>query len=368
MKLAFLCPFFAAALAASAVAQGTASGQPAGKTSRPSADEPKASPLSLQRSADRIDRAAVKWTRQHKCGSCHTNYPYLMARPTLKEFASPALGEVRAFFEKRVTHWDDPEAESKPRWDAEVVSTAAALALNDEATTESLHPLTRKALDRMWTLQKANGGWEWLKCGWPPLEHDDYYGALVAALAAGHAPGRYAGSPSAQEGLDRLRGYFRKTPPPDLHHQTVLLWASTRLEGIMDSQQKEATIRALRALERSDGGWCLPSLGHWKRRQGQPNDPNSPSDGYATGLIVFVLREAGVPATDPAIQRGLAWLKTNQRISGRWYTRSLNDDKDHYIAVAGTCYAVMALRRCEPATLPALPRRARAREGDRPPF
>jgi squalene-hopene/tetraprenyl-beta-curcumene cyclase len=364
MKLAFLCPLVATTLAASTFAQGMASGPAAEKGARPSANEPKAASFSLERSAEQIDRAAVKWTRQHKCGSCHTNYPFLMARPMLREFASPALLEVRAFFEKRVAHWGDPEAEAKPRWDAEVVSTAAALAINDAATTGALHPLTRKALDRVWTLQKPNGGWEWLKCGWPPLEHDDYYGALVVALGAGHAPDGYARGSLAQEGIERMRGYFRKTPPPDLHHQTVLLWASTRLEGIMDSEQKEATIRALRALQRSDGGWCLPSLGHWKRRDGKPNDPGSPSDGYATGLVVFVLREAGVPASDPAIGRGVSWLKANQRVSGRWFTRSLNDDKDHYIADAGTCYAVMALRRCESAAASARVRAAQAGQTD----
>jgi len=142
----------------------------------------------------------------------------------------------------------------------------------------------------MWTLQRSDGGWEWLKCGWPPLEHDNYYGAIVAALGAGHAPGDYARSAPAQRGLERLRAYFRKTPPPDMHHQTMLHWAATRLDGLMDSDQKAATVRSLRALQRADGGWCLPSLGQWKRRNGQPNDPKSPSDGYATGLVVFVLR------------------------------------------------------------------------------
>ena len=65
----------------------------------------------------------------------------------------------------------------------------------------------------------------------------------------------------------------------------------------------------------TEAGACRP-WGTWKRRDGKPNDPASPSDGYATGLVVFVLREAGVPAADPAIQRGLAWLKANQRASG----------------------------------------------------
>ena len=343
MTLAMIGSLLLAAQAAPP-AEGRPSAGAVEKRSRPSQGEPMAPALSLKTAADHLDRMAVGWTRQHHCGSCHSNYPFLMARPALKEFDSPASGEVRTFLETRVAHWDDADAEAKPRWDAEVVSTAEAMAVNDAKTTGVLHPLTRKALERMWTLQKPDGGWEWLKCGWPPLEHDDYYGAIVAARAVGHAPEGYAAGESARKGIEQLRSYFRKTPAPDMHHRIMLLWASTRLDGLMDSEQKEAALRAVRALQRGDGGWCLPSLGTWKRRDGKPNDPASPSDGYATGLVVFVLQEAGVPAADPAIQRGLAWLKANQRASGRWFTRSLNDDKDHYIADAGTCYAVLALR------------------------
>ena len=36
---------------------------------------------------------------------------------------------------------------------------------------------------------KADGAWDWIKCDWPPLEHDDYYGGTLAALAVGYAPG-----------------------------------------------------------------------------------------------------------------------------------------------------------------------------------
>jgi squalene-hopene/tetraprenyl-beta-curcumene cyclase len=346
MTLVLMSALLFAAQTASPPPREAASPATQEQRSRPSADEPIAREFSLQRSVAQIDAANVLWDKQHNCVSCHSNCPYLIARSSLREFPSTAPGEVRAFFENRVAHWDDPKKEAKPRWDAEVIYTALVLAFNDAATSGKLHPLTRQALDRMWTLQKSGGGWEWVKCGWPPLEHDDYYAAIVAALGVGHAPGDYVRSASIQRGLDRLRDYFRKTPPPDMHHQTMLLWAATRLEGLLDTVQKAATVQSLRELQRGDGGWCLPSLGHWKRRDGQPNDPKSPSDGYATGLVVFVLREAGVPADDPAIQRGIAWLKTHQRASGRWFTRSLNDDEDHYIADAGNCLAVMALGRC----------------------
>ena len=40
---------------------------------------------------------------------------------------------------------------------------------------------------------------------------------------------------------------------------------------------------------------------------------------------------------------GVKWMRANQRASGRWYTRSLNNDKAHYIANAGTAFCVLAL-------------------------
>ena len=71
-------------------------------------------------------------------------------------------------------------------------------------------------------------------------------------------------------------------------------------------------------------GWSLVSLGDWKGHDDFPNNPMAGSDGYATGLMVYVLRQAGVPATDGAVKKGVAWLKKNQRASGRWFTASLN--------------------------------------------
>ena len=67
------------------------------------------------------------------------------------------------------------------------------------------------------------------------------------------------------------------------------------------------------------------------------------SDGHQTGLAVVVLSSAGVPPTHPAVQRGLDWLRRNQRQSGRWWTRSLNTETWHFITYTGTLYPVMAL-------------------------
>jgi squalene-hopene/tetraprenyl-beta-curcumene cyclase len=44
-----------------------------------------------------------------------------------------------------------------------------------------------------------------------------------------------------------------------------------------------------------------------------------------------------------AVNKATDWILKNQRASGRWFTRSLNNDRHHYIANAGSAYAVLAL-------------------------
>jgi squalene-hopene/tetraprenyl-beta-curcumene cyclase len=308
--------------------------------------EPFAKEFSADKAAAYLDGVAVQWLRKHNCGSCHTTYPYLMARPVLKGQPSAAERDIRAFFEKRVANWDT----AKPRWDTEVVATASVLAMHDARTTGKLHPLTRQALDRMWTLQRPDGAWNWLKLNLRPMEYDDYFGATYAALGVGHAPDGYVQTELAKKGLEKLRGYFRTHNAPDLHHRTMLLWASTKLDGLMSPEDRETTMQGLFRVQRPDGGWNLPSLGSWKRHDESPNSPDGPSDGYGTGLAVYVLRQAGVPASDERLQKAVAWLTAHQRESGGWFTRSLNDDEHHhYISHAGSALAVMALDACPPA-------------------
>jgi squalene-hopene/tetraprenyl-beta-curcumene cyclase len=66
----------------------------------------------------------------------------------------------------------------------------------------------------------------------------------------------------------------------------------------------------------------------------------------SAGLVVYVLRQAGQEATAEPIRRGVTWLRTNQRASGHWFTRSLNRDGKHPISTTGTAFALLALRAC----------------------
>ena len=282
-----------------------------------------------------------------------------MARPSLREFPSPVPGEIRTFFENRVAHWDDPKKEAKPRWDAEVISTASALAYNDAVTSGTLHPLTRQALDRMWTLQKTDGGWEWLKCGWPPLEHDDYYGArrcgsgrgscsrrlcsecrgparsgAAARLFSQDAPTRHA--PSDHFSLGRHTARRPSGARPESGDHQVVAGASARRRRLVLTFA--GPVEAARRIAQRPR--CAQ-----RRLRHRPGRARAPRG-----------RSSGCRPIHPAHGR---LAQVSPGASGRWFTRSLNDDEDHYIADAGTCLAVMALRRFATAGEPTLTQAAR---------
>ncbi|MGE0375298.1 MAG: squalene--hopene cyclase [Planctomycetaceae bacterium] len=335
-------------------------------------DEPLAGAFSLELAADVLDTTALHWQKTHQCAACHTLPPYLMARPFLQAVA-PEPPDVRRFFEVVV----EQHLEGEPDLPADgvsavVIQTAAALAFHDRATTGKLHPLTRQQLDQMWTLQRADGSWEWPFRDTPPIKSDEHYGVVLAALAASAAPENYADSPPALQGLAGIRTYLAAHPPQSLHQRAMLLWGAAQMDDFISAKAQAQTIHDLVAAQRPDGGWSLASLtenpgdperqteegqqaraadGHGREflvyvGQEQVYRSSLESDGYATGLTLYVLRQAGVAADDRCIRRGVAWLKTNQRASGRWFTPSQSWSTQHYISNAGTAYCVLALHAC----------------------
>ena len=87
--------------------------------------------------------------------------------------------------------------------------------------------------------------------------------------------------------------------------------AAAKLPGLLEPDRRRAIIAELLEKQQADGGWSLSSLsGEWKRADGTSQETTS--DGYATGLITFVLQQAGISHANAKLQRGLAWLTANQ--------------------------------------------------------
>jgi squalene-hopene/tetraprenyl-beta-curcumene cyclase len=99
--------------------------------------------------------------------------------------------------------------------------------------------------------------------------------------------------------------------------------------------------------QQEDGGWSLPSLGTWRRHDRTAQE--TASDGYATALILHVLRTADVPKTDRRVAKGLDWLTRNQTATGSWQSVSLVKKRDpasepgKFMSDAATAFAVLAL-------------------------
>jgi squalene-hopene/tetraprenyl-beta-curcumene cyclase len=312
-----------------------------------SADEPGIDRFSAEQAAAYLDRSALNWQKTKNCATCHTNLFYMAARPALSEVL-PDSGEIRRFYENypRARWQDRKPTEAQGFWPV-VVGTG--LTLNDAQTTGELSDVAREVLDLMWTVQREDGGWNWPHCDYAPLEIDDHYGVTLAALAVGIAPDHYAETPQARAGLENVRTYFKNNPPKSLHHRAMLSWCAVRVDGIASPDERDRTLAELLDRQLDDGGWSTAGLlTDWQelvREADRPLD-TATSDGYATGFVIVVARELGVPADDPRLARGVSWLKANQRASGKWFTRSPVQDCGNRISNAGSAFDILALQAC----------------------
>jgi squalene-hopene/tetraprenyl-beta-curcumene cyclase len=296
---------------------------------------------------------------QTACVSCHSGLAYALSRPVLRrvmQVAAPSTQEARLIDDttRRVetygTHqvlYDFNERRQIESRGTEAVLNAVILTSADAArhVREPSGP-AKKALARLWETQRADGRWDWLEFGLEPWETTDaaYHGATFAAFAVGTAKGQHDAAATA--GIERLRSYLSANyPAQHLYNRTWALLASTRLNHVITDTQRKALIDELVTKQRDDGGWSLAAMGPWRWSKTAPpvKAPGdldasllSRSDGYATGLVVYTLKQAGVAPGHAAIRKGIQWLETNQRalpvpdVPGRgWQSYSLNYDREH---------------------------------------
>jgi squalene-hopene/tetraprenyl-beta-curcumene cyclase len=302
------------------------------------------------------------------CVSCHTAMPYALARPSLRPaFAAggPATDErklidnvtarVRLWNQTQPFYTDEkfgPNKSAQSRG-TEAVLNALILA-SDDARSGNLGGDTGVALENMWGVQHASGddsgAWSWLDFDLAPWEIPEagYYGACLAAMAVGAAPERYQTRPQIQGNLSLLRGYLeRNFAAQSLHNRLVLLWASSKLDGLVAADRRAAIIKETLRAQDADGGWSLSGLISQSVASGLLRDPQS--DGYATGLVVLVLQRTAMPGERTSVQRGLSWLEHNQHAGGFWVATSLNKRRNlsspvaWFMRDAATAYAVLAL-------------------------
>lgn len=311
------------------------------------------------------------------CVSCHSAVPYALAQPALARLVPAAGTEKRilASVRQRVERWQEilaPRAgdvdpllpfyggnRRDSALDTEAVLNALILVHHDQSGA-TLSATASKALDHMWARQNPSGTWRWLDFGLRPWEKDgEYYGAALAATAAGTAGARYARQ--HDEGIKQqtaaLRKYLQSQVFQQTFHSRALgLWAASSLHEVFSADDRKRLVDDLCALQRPDGGWNLSDLGKeqtgadapgWKILTAYPD--GAASDGYATGLVTLALRRSGISSSDERLKRGRAWLNSQQAADGTWPALYVNrkrdpgDDIGKFMRDAGTALAVLAL-------------------------
>jgi len=322
------------------------------------ADEPKLKSFNQEAAVKYLDDGAVAWVRSYGCITCHTSGTYMAERPSLTEILGPPQEEVLKNFTDAV--YKEPEYKG----DFWFVWRTLGLAEWDKHVTGKLSAHTDAALKKMFSRQQDDGSWAIVRRRIQiPHVISEFELAVQAARATSAAPGWLANleDENLRQGVERMTTYFREYQPRNDYERALMLRVATLLPGVVSPEQRQESITMLRGKQQDDGGWSTRRMSaeqDWSVRldprvvdtlQSKPDADDPGSDAYMTALAIVLLREAGVPTSDKQIQQGIAWLKSNQRQSGRWWVESLTfpgANRRHFTTYIATAQALRALSLC----------------------
>lgn len=186
--------------------------------------------------------------------------------------------------------------------------------------------------------QRTDGRWRGVGATRAPIQDGDF-GRTALAIRTLQVYGIPAQSTATRVRIDRAAAWLAGQTPISTQDRVMQLlglhWANT------GSDVMTARTRELLALQNADGGWAQTR--------------HLASDAYATGQVVYALRELGTPATDVNLMRAADYLMRTQHEDGSWYVanRAMKIQPyfesgfpyghDQWISQAGTAWAAIAL-------------------------
>ncbi|MGV3662194.1 MAG: hypothetical protein ACO1TE_18555 [Prosthecobacter sp.] len=315
----------------------------------------------IQAASKYLDDGAVTWVREKSCINCHTTGPYMAERPALSALLGRPNEEIQADFITSIPAPANDSQKAKKRVGASTsVWCTMGLAEWDKHVTGKLSEHTGRALREMMTRQADNGSF--VSTGEVEIPHitTDFELTLQAARAITAAPGWLAGLKDADllARVEKMKVFLRDSKPRnDYEHILRLQLASTLPDLVTEGEAKGAMV-LLSQKQHPDGGWSLRDMSatdNWRTPMSEfvlklipslPDAARPESDPYMTAFAIVLMRQNNVPAKDGRIQRGIAWLKREQRVSGRWWMHSLYRGNYHYITYIATAQAMKALALC----------------------
>lgn len=189
------------------------------------------------------------------------------------------------------------------------------------------------------TRQWDDGRWSFTDTARAPMQSSDFTTTALAVFAL-EEYGAPASRGQNKERIARARTWLATTAPRTTDDLAFRLYGLSWT--LATSAERERAAQELLAVQRVDGGF------------GQ--QPNMPSDAYATGLALTALRQTGALAPSSlAFRAGIEYLLATQLPDGSWLvkTRAIPTNpyfesgfphaRSQFISYAGTCWATMAL-------------------------
>jgi len=290
---------------------------------------------SVDKAITLLQKSGPEFSKVSSCSSCHHQSLPQMAYSKARERGFTVDAAVSEQQIKSVIAMFRPARESmlegKPNIPDPSLSVSYSLL---GLAAEGYKPdSTTEAMAHIVSLQQLPDGSFTVLPARPPIESS----AVSATALSLRALQLYGKDPEPQvaRGHEWLRTVKPQTNEERAMQVLGLVWSKATAEDL------RRPVTGLISEQRSDGGWGqLPTL---------------ESDAYATGQALVSLQAAGVSTSDPAYQRGIAFLLRTQRPDGSWLVRTRSfpfqpyresgfpHGKDQWISAGGTAWAVMAL-------------------------
>ena len=337
------------------------------EVSIPTADEPRVAAFNadtIRAAAKYLEDGAVTWVREKSCINCHTTGPYMTERPALKMLPGKPSTEVLENFVKAIATKPSVETEKDGlkyfpgSWTS--VWCSLGLAEWDKHVNGKLSEHTDRSLREMMLRQSANGAF--VTFGEVEVPHitTDFELTLQAVRAITAAPGWLVGLKDADllARIGKMKEWLRTAPPKNDFDRVLRLQLASYMPDIVTQPERDAALTLLSQKQHADGGWSLRDMSpvndwHFKMSDtvlkviaSLPDAAKPESDPYMTALAVVLMKQSGLANSDARIQRAVAWLKREQRVSGRWWMHSLYRGNYNYITYIATAEAMKALALC----------------------
>ena len=301
----------------------------------------------IERSVPLLQKADASFSRNTGCLSCHNDSLTAMTMKAvrIKGFAvdEPVASHELDVTKKMTSVWNDRHLQGMSQGGGPGTVGYILMGLHAEGYKPDI--MTDAVAHFLKMRQLHDGRWTFLGpvCARPPLCSVDVQQTALAmrGIQLYAPPGALSEFATAvQRGADWLASAEATTNDERAYKVMGLSWAKAHPEAL------RRAIDDLLRTQRPDGGWSdIATLD---------------STGYATGLALNALHEAGIAPSSAAYQKGVQYLLRTQRRDGTWYVRSRSlaiqpyfdngfpHGRDQWISSAATNWAVMALAHAAP--------------------